>query len=74
MGSRGTAMSDRDEDETLYECDCFRVVRFTDDEGQVQVCITFNANGIDLYMPEEEFGHFVEAMGGIDAPPAKSFH
>ena len=39
--------SDRDEDDTLYECDCFRVVRFPDDEGQVQVCITFNANGID---------------------------
>lgn len=66
-------MSHRDDEDTLYECDCFRVVRFVDDEGGANVSISFYDHGIDLYLSEEEFGHFVEALSGLQPLPVKSF-
>ena len=66
-------MSERDDDDTLYECDCFRVVRFTDDEGTANVSISFYDHGLDLYLSEEEFAHFVEALGGLQPLPYKAF-
>lgn len=62
-----------DDDETLYECDCFRVVQYTDDEGSTNVSIYFVDRGVDLILTEEEFGHFVEAMSGLQPLPLKSF-
>ena len=42
-------MSHRDDEEILYECECFRVVRFVDDEGSANVSISFFDHGVDLY-------------------------
>jgi hypothetical protein len=66
-------MSQRDDEDTLYECDCFRVVRFVDDDGAANVSISFYDHGIDLYLSEEEFAHFVEALGGLQPLPYKAF-
>ena len=47
--------------------------RFVDDEGSANVSISFYDHGIDLYLSEEEFGHFVEALSGLQPLPVKSF-
>ena len=62
-------MSQRDDEEILYECECFRVVRFVDDEGSANVSISFFDHGVDLYLSEEEFAHFAEALGGLHEAP-----
>lgn len=67
-------MSQRDDEDVLYECDCFRIVRFVDDEGAVNVSISFFDHGLDLYLSDEEFSHFAEAVGGLQTVPAKAFH
>ena len=68
-------MTQREEEEILYECDCFRIVRFIDDEGATNVSISYFDHGIDLYMSDEEFGHFAEALGSLQpAPPNKALH
>ena len=67
-------MSQRDDEEILYECDCFRIVRFVDDEGSANVSISFFDHGVDLYLSDEEFSHFAEAVGGLQTPAYKAFH
>ena len=47
------------------------MVRFVDDEGSANVSISFYDHGIDLYLSEEEFGHFVEALSGLQPLPVK---
>ena len=66
-------MSNRDDEETLYECDCFRVVRFVDDEGTANVSVSFFDHGLDLDLSEEEFAHFVEALAGLQPLPYKAY-
>ena len=64
-----------DEDEILYECECFRVVRFTDEEGGQSISISLFDHGLDLYLSDEEFGHLVEALTGLqNVAPAKAYH
>ncbi|MFP6664145.1 MAG: hypothetical protein VCC00_08105 [Deltaproteobacteria bacterium] len=67
-------MTDRAEEDVLYECECFRILRFIDDEGQANITISFFDHGLDLYLSEEEFGHFAEAVGGLSAPPEQVVH
>lgn len=65
-------MTQREEDDVLYECDCFRIVRFVDDQGSANVSISFFDHGLDLYLSDEEFGHFAEAVGGLQPTPYKA--
>jgi hypothetical protein len=65
-------MSHREDEETLYECDCFRVVRFVDDESSPNVSISFFDHGVDLYLSEEEFAHLVEALSGLQPLPYRA--
>lgn len=65
-------MSHRDDEEILYECECFRVVRFVDDEGSANVSISFFDHGVDLYLSEEEFAHFAEALGSLQDLPHRA--
>ncbi|MEY4948530.1 MAG: hypothetical protein RL698_741 [Pseudomonadota bacterium] len=66
-------MSGHDDDEVLYDdCQCFEVVRFIDEQGEAQVCISFHTNGVSINLSEEEFVHFAEVMGGIETPPSQS--
>jgi len=67
-------MTQREDYDILYECDCFRIVRFVDDEGSANVSISFFDHGLDLYLSDEEFGHFADAVGGLRAAPAKTLH
>lgn len=67
-------MTQREEDDILYECDCFRIVRFVDDQGSANVSISFFDHGLDIYLSDEEFGHFAEAVGGLQPAPAKALH
>ena len=67
-------MSQRDDEEILYECECFRIVRFVDDEGSANVSISFFDHGLDLYLSDEEFSHFSEALTGLQPAAAKAFH
>ena len=62
-------MTDREDDDILYECECFRILRFVDDEGQANITISFFDHGMDLYLSEEEFSHFAEAVGGLVTKP-----
>lgn len=65
-------MSHRDDEEILYECECFRVVRYMDEEGAANVSISFFDHGVDLYLAEEEFGHLVEALAGLQEMPHRA--
>ncbi len=67
-------MADRNDEDTLYECECFRILRFVDDEGESSISISFFDHGLDLYLSEEEFGHFAEAIAGLQSIPQGSFH
>lgn len=67
-------MTQREDDDILYECDCFRIVRFVDDEGSANVSISLFDHGLDLYMSDEEFGHFAEAVSGLQPAPQKALH
>lgn len=67
-------MGDRDE-KVLYECDCFRILRYGDDEGETNIALSLFNHGLDVYMSEEEFAHFVEVLGGLEQFYTKSeFH
>jgi hypothetical protein len=35
--------------------------------------ISFYDHGVDLYLSEEEFAHFVEALNGLQPLPYKAF-
>ena len=65
-------MTHRDDEDIMYECECFRVVRFLDDEGSANVSISFFDHGLDLYLSEEEFGHFAEALGNLQPTPVRA--
>lgn len=67
-------MTDREDDDILYECECFRILRFVDDEGQANITISFFDHGLDLYLSEEEFSHFAEAVGGLVTKPQNVVH
>ena len=67
-------MTDREDDDILYECECFRILRFVDDEGQANITISFFDHGLDLYLSEEEFGHFAEAVGSLVTKPHNVVH
>lgn len=67
-------MTDREDDDILYECECFRILRFVDDEGQANITISFFDHGMDLYLSEEEFSHFAEAVGGLVTKPQNVVH
>lgn len=63
-------MGEKDE-KVLYECECFRVLRYGDDEGETNVAVSFFNHGLDIYMNEEEFAHLVEVLGGLEQFYAK---
>lgn len=67
-------MTQREDEDILYECDCFRIVRFVDEEGTANVSISFFDHGLDLYLSDEEFGHFAEAVSGLQPAPYKALH
>ncbi|MEA2624697.1 MAG: hypothetical protein QOD06_742 [Candidatus Binatota bacterium] len=58
-------MADKN-DEVLYECDCFRVLKYWDEDGQANVSLSLYNHGIDVYLTEEEFAHLVEVVGGLE--------
>ena len=64
-------MTQREDEEILYECDCFRIVRFVDDEGSANISISLFDHAMDLYMSDEEFGHFAEALATLQPAPLK---
>jgi hypothetical protein len=45
-----------------------------DDEGTANVRISFFDHGLDLYMSDEEFGHFAEALGELRPQARTSLH
>lgn len=67
-------MSQREDDEILYECECFHISRYVDDEGTANVRISFFDHGLDLYMSDEEFGHFANALGELRPRARTSLH
>lgn len=67
-------MAEKDE-KVLYECECFRVLRYWDDEGQTNVAISLYNHGVDIYLNEDEFAHLVEVLGGLEhLYTKKEFH
>ncbi|MGH7819251.1 MAG: hypothetical protein ACREQ9_05715 [Candidatus Binatia bacterium] len=67
-------MAEKDE-KVLYECDCFRVLRYGDEEGRTNVALSLYNHGIDVYLNEDEFAHLVEVLGGLEHLYAKrEFH
>jgi hypothetical protein len=58
-------MAEKDE-KVLYECDCYRVLRYGDEEGRANIALSFFEHGIDIYLDEEEFAHLVEVLGGLE--------
>jgi len=67
-------MTERDEEEILYECECFRILRFIDEGGRANMMVSFFDHGMDLYMSDEEFSHFAEAVGGLALTPQNVVH
>ncbi len=67
-------MTEREEEDLLYECECFRILRFIDEEGRANMMVSFFDHGMDLYMSDEEFSHFAEAVGGITIAPQSVLH
>ncbi len=67
-------MTQRDDEETLHECDCFHIARFLDDDGNANVRISLFDHGVDLYLSDEEFGHFAEAVGALQPAPSRPLH
>lgn len=67
-------MGDKDE-KILYECECFRVLRYWDEEGRTNIALSLYNHSIDLYLNEDEFAHLVEVLGGLEhLYTAKEFH
>ena len=58
-------MADKDE-KVLYECDCFRVLRYGDADGRSNVALSLFDHGIDIFLDEDEFAHLVEVLGGLE--------
>jgi hypothetical protein len=58
-------MAEKDE-KVLYECECFRVLRYGDEEGETSIALSFYNHGVDLYLSEDEFAHLVEVLGGLE--------
>ena len=54
-------MGEKDE-KVLYECDCFRVLRYWDEDGQTNVALSLYNHGLDVYLNEDEFAHLVEVL------------
>lgn len=67
-------MTEREDEDVLYECECFRILRFIDEEGHANVTISFFDHGLDLYLSEEEFGHFADAVSGFQVAPQTVVH
>ena len=67
-------MAEKDE-KILYECECFRVLQYGDEEGQMNVALSLYNHGVDVYLTEDEFAHLVEVLGGLEQMYArKEFH
>jgi hypothetical protein len=67
-------MGDKDE-KVLYECECFRVLRYGDEEGQTNIALSLYNHGVDVYFSEDEFAHLVEVLGGLEQMYShKEFH
>jgi len=67
-------MTDKDE-KVLYECDCFRVLRYEDEDGKTNVALSLYNHGIDVYLNEDEFAHLVEVLSGLEQLyTKKEFH
>ena len=67
-------MAEKDE-KVLYECECFRVLRYWDDEGQTNIALSLYNHGLDIYLSEDEFAHLVEVLGGLEQMyTRKEFH
>lgn len=58
-------MAEKDE-KVLYECECFRVLQYADEEGQMNVALSLYNHGVDVYLTEDEFAHLVEVLGGLE--------
>ncbi|MGH7898065.1 MAG: hypothetical protein ACREQQ_08935, partial [Candidatus Binatia bacterium] len=58
-------MAEKDE-KVLYECDCFRVLRYWDDEGRTNIAFSLYNHGIDVFLNEDEFAHLVEVLSGLE--------
>ena len=58
-------MGEKDE-KVLYECECFRVLRYSDEEGKANVALSLFNHGLDIYMNEEEFAHLAEVLSGLE--------
>jgi hypothetical protein len=58
-------MAEKDE-KVLYECECYRVLRYWDDEGRTSIALSLFDHGIDIYLDEDEFAHLVEVLGGLE--------
>lgn len=67
-------MAEKDE-QVLYECECFRVLRYWDEEGRANVALSLYNHGVDVYLNEDEFAHLVEIFGGLEQYyTKKEFH
>lgn len=67
-------MGEKDE-KVLYECDCFRVLRYWDDEGRTNIAFSLYNHGIDVFLNEDEFAHLVEVLSGLEQLyTKKEFH
>ena len=58
-------MAEKDE-KVLYECECYRVLRYGDEEGRTSIALSLFDHGIDIYLDEDEFAHLVEVLGGLE--------
>lgn len=58
-------MGEKDE-KVLYECDCFRVLKYWDEDGHTNIALSLYNHGIDVYLNEDEFAHMVEVLGGLE--------
>jgi hypothetical protein len=68
-------MTEKDDEKILYECECFRVLRYEDDDGTANVALSLYNHGIDVYLNEDEFAHLVEVLSGLEQfYTKKEFH
>ena len=68
-------MSAEKDEKVLYECECFRVLRYWDDDGKTNVAVSLYNHGVDIYLNEDEFAHLVEVLSGLEQLYAKKeFH
>ncbi len=68
-------MAAEKDEKILYECDCFRVLRYWDEEGRTNVAFSLYNHGVDIYLNEDEFAHLVEVLSGLEQfYTKKEFH